>query len=346
MIYTGGNSIVGAYTNGVSVKEIYTNGVKVWPSETPPVLQNKIYYTSWDGNIVTPYKTSVSDWGVNIVSNTYSDGQGVIEFDGPILSICSYAFEGCTKLSSVVIPESVTSIGDCAFELSGVSSVEIQGQLLSIGDCAFRYCSRLRNFVIPASVTTIGNDAFGHSVLRSINIPASVTSIGNGICNTCLSLTSITVDINNVYYDSRDNCNAIIEKLGSKLVQGCINTVIPNDIVVIGKNSFKGIKITSITIPSTVTTIENGAFHLSSTLSSGLTSVTIPSSVTSIGGYAFNFQQYLSEVIVNALVPPSLGDLVFDNEASGRLIKVPSDLVQTYQTASGWSRYASSIVSQ
>ena len=95
------------------------------------------------------------------------------------------------------------------------------------------------------------------------------------------------------------------------------------------------------TLPSSVTEIQGYAFSYTS-----LSSIVIPSSVTSIGNNVFYEDTYLTEVIVNATVPPTLGNNVFDYNASGRLIKVPAGSVEVYKTASGWSVYASSIVAQ
>ena len=132
----------------------------------------------------------------------------------------------------------------------------------AIGGWAFLYCSRLTSIEIPNSVTTIGNSAF----------------------RDCSSLASISVAAGNTTYDSRDNCNAIIETATNTLIAGCKNTVIPNSVTTIGNNAFYGRNsLKSIEIPNSVTTIGNSAFSGCSSL----ISVTIPNSVTSIGDYAF-----------------------------------------------------------
>lgn len=96
----------------------------------------EIFYTSTDGNIVIPYKSNIFD--ANIVSNTYSNGQGVITFDGPITRIDDYAFMFCESLASIIIPYGV----------------------ISIGKAAFSHCSALKSITISNSVTTIGEEAF------------------------------------------------------------------------------------------------------------------------------------------------------------------------------------------
>ena len=94
---------------------------------------NEIWYTSTDGNTVTPYKTSTSVFGANIVSNTYENGKGVIKFDNSVTSIEYSAFRVCSTLTSIIIPNSVTTIGEQAFY----------------------YCTSITSITIPNSVTTI-----------------------------------------------------------------------------------------------------------------------------------------------------------------------------------------------
>ncbi|MBO7279671.1 MAG: leucine-rich repeat domain-containing protein, partial [Bacteroidaceae bacterium] len=134
-------------------------------------------------------------------------------------------------------------------------------------------------------VTSIKSSAFsGCSGLTSIEIPSSVTSISSSAFNGCSGLERISIDVNNSHYDSRDNCNAIIEIATNTLIAGCKNTVIPNTITSIGSWAFDGCSsLTSITIPNSVTSIGNDAFDGCSSL----TSITIPNSVTSIGNDAF-----------------------------------------------------------
>ena len=151
----------------------------------------------------------------------------------------------------------------------------------------FEYCSSLKSIEIPNSVTSIGDGAFtGCSSLTSIVIPNSVTSIGSLTFEYCPSLTSIVVASDNPVYDSRDNCNAIIEKSSNTLIVGCQNTVIPNSVTSIGFVAFCGccFDLTNIEIPNSVTTIGQGAFGDCS----GLTSIEIPNSVTSIESNAFS----------------------------------------------------------
>ena len=133
----------------------------------------------------------------------------------------------------------------------------------SIGDDAFSGCSGLTSVTIPNSVTSIGKWAFyGCTGLTSVTIPNSVTSIGEYAFDCCTGLESIIVEDGNTVYDSRNNCNAIIETETNTLLQGCNNTVIPGSVTSIGNYAF-GIceGLTSITIPNSVTSIGKGAFN-------------------------------------------------------------------------------------
>lgn len=269
MVYTNGNEIVDAYTNGVQVVEIYSNGVKVWPTTTPSPANNQIFYTSTNNAVVTPNRSNV--YGANIVSNTYTNGQGVIEFDGPVTSIGLAAFDGCSTLKTVTLPGSVTSIGDEAFwNCTKMTSINIPNSVTSIGSGAFWSCEKLQSIIMPDSVTSVGDEAFSYCHdLSTLVISSSLTMI----------------DINTF-----DDCSSL----------------------------------TSVVIPSSVTRIKYGAFDR-----------------------CFS----LAEVIVNNVTPPILDKNPYTNtydqfgmNASGRLIKVPLSSVSAYQSATGWSDYASYIV--
>ena len=221
-----------------------------------------------------------------------------------VTSIGGGAFSNCSGLTSVTIPNSVTSIGEWALNnCSGLTSVTIPNSVTSIGEWAFSFCSSLTSITIPNSVTNIGSYAFYNcSSLTSITIPSSVMSIGDGAFAACSGLTSVSVENGNTVYDSRDNCNAIIETATNTLLYGCNITIIPNNVTSIGNGAFSYCSgLTSITIPNSVTSIGSWAFSYCS----GLTSVTIGNSVTSIGNCAF----YNCSGLTSITIPNNVTDL-------------------------------------
>ena len=290
------------------------------------------------------------------------DTKGAVEIPTKIkniavTSIGNGAFNERTKLTSIEIPSSVTSIGERAFgDCSGLTSIEIPAGVTSIGEKAFMGCSGLTGIKIPAGVTSIGSSAFyGCSGLTSIEIPAGVTSIGYGAFYGCSGLTSINVEAGNVSYDSRDNCNAIIEKATNTLIQGCKNTKIPSSVTEIGGYAFDGCSgLTRIEIPSSVTRIGYGAFDGCSGLTSitveagnamydsrdnsnalietktntlilGCKSTKIPSSVTSIGSAAFQFCEGLTSITIPEGVT-SIGESAFEGCSGLTSIEIPSSV--------------------
>ena len=249
---------------------------------------------------------------INTASNELYIGCKNTTIPNNVTSIGEQAFRGCTGLKSITIPNSVTSIGERAFcNCTGLASITIPNSVTSIAYMAFYGCSSLTSVTIPNSVTDIGDNAFnGCSSLTSVTIPNSVTSIGEAFSG-CSGLTSIKVESGNQMYDSRNNCNAIIETSSNTLIAGCKNTIIPNSVTSIGDNAFDGCSgLTSVTIPSSVTSIGSSAFSECS----GLTSITIPSSVTSIGNHAFYQCTGLTTITIPNSVT-SIGNYAFSGTA-------------------------------
>ena len=305
------------------------------------------FYNEYNGSVVIP---SLVEYGGFTYSVT-SIGEGAfykcsgltsIEIPYSVTSIGEGAFYKCSGLTSIEIPNSVTSIGEWAFGYcTSLTSIEIPNSVTRIGDATFVYCSSLTDVVIGNSVTSIGKWAFGYCTsLTSIEIPNSVTSIGINAFANCSSLTSIVVDAGNTKYDSRNECNAIIETASNTLIAGCKNTIIPNSVTSIGDYAFSWCSsLTSIQIPYSVTSIGDEAFAqcssltsivvdagnskydsrndcnaiietASNTLIAGCQNTIIPNSVTSIGDYAFNWCTSLTSIQIPYSVT-SIGNYAF-----------------------------------
>ena len=257
----------------------------------------------------------------------------------PVTEIGYYSFNYCEGLTSVTIPTSVTHINKSAFiRCKGLTSIDI-----------------------PSSVTEIEDGAFTQSGITSVVIPRSVTFVGDNTFVNCDNLAAITVAEDNPKYDSRDNCNAIIETETNKLVAGCKNSIIPNTVTSLGHNAFFSCKgLTSITIPVSVTSMGYNAFGNCNTL----TSITIPGSVTSIGAWGMygsenlavvhligndeltigdNFLRNcrkLTDVYYYKEKLPAIGDLAFHQiDLENVTLHVPAAAVDAFKAAEPWSAF-------
>ena len=279
--------------------------------------------------------TSIDDWtfssctsltSIEVSGNNknYSSADGVL-FNKDKSELITYP-AGKTD-SEYVIPNSVISIGDSAFEnCTSLTSVTIPDSVTSIGRYTFENCTSLTSVTIPNSVTSIGDDAFYNCTsLTSVTIPDSVTSIGSGAFSNCTSLKSIEVSGNNKSYSSADG--VLFNKDKTELITypaGKTDSeyVIPNSVTSIGYSAFKNCtSLTSVTIGNSVTSIGNEAFYGCTSL----TSVTVPDSVTSIGDYAFCNCTSLTSVTIPDSVT-SIGYSAFRGCTSLTSVTIPDSV--------------------
>lgn len=304
--------------------------------------------------------TTIGDWAFRKCSGLKS-----IIIPNSVTIIGKKAFDSCTGLTNVIIPNNVATIGYSAFyRCTGLSEIIIGNHVTTIDAYAFEYCTNVTEIIIPNSVTTLGYNVFGGcEKLKEIVIPKNVTEIKGALFQVCNALEKIIVEDDNPNYDSRDNCNAIIEKSTKTLLSGCKNTIIPQNVDIIGDFAFSGFKdISNITIPLGVITIGKGAFwgcgltdlDIPISVTSvgerafqqcfALKSISIPLSVKNIGSYAFYDCTELTNITSNILNPFAVDESAFqllgdsDNPITASL-NVPIETKEKYQTTAGWNKF-------
>ena len=262
--------------NGTDGLEYYplpddTYGVK---AGTTKYLSEIEIPATYNGKPVTQILPEAFSSATNLTSITIPDS---------VTSIGYYAFRDCTSLTSVVIGEGVTSIGDAAFSnCTSLSSVVIGDSVTSIGNLAFDDCSSLTSVVIGEGVTSIGGWAFQScSSLTSVVIGDSVTSIGNYAFCACTSLTSVVIpdSVTSIGSGAFSGCNTIVVETGNQNYHVSGNCLIETE----SKTLLWGTDTSVIPTDGSVTSIGDYAFYDCTSLSS----VVIPDSVTSIGNSAF-----------------------------------------------------------
>ena len=280
----------------------------VVPNGVKSIENNAFCYCSGLTSVTIPSSvTSIGDNGFYGCS-----GMTNVMISNSVKTIGKNAFSYCRNLKNITIPNSVTSIGVSAFSnCKGLTDIIIPNSVSSIPVLTFYADSSLTKITIPNSVKSIGDRAFENCIsLASIVIPKSVETIGSKVWLGCGNMSSMKVESGNKNYDSRNDCNAIIETATNTLIAGCKTTTIPNGVTSIGEFAFCNCN--------------------------GLRSITIPSSVTSIGNYAFQNINFNSVQSLNP-TPPTMSDNAFYNTA---ILVLPTGSKEVYQNATGWSKFS------
>lgn len=227
-------------------------------------------------------------------------------------------------IRSLVIPNSVTAIEDYAFCYSGLYDCVIGNSVTTLGDYAFYGSRNMKHLTLGNSVTTIGDWAFFEcSSLTALHFPATVTHIGERSLERCGVLDTISVDSNNPCYDSRDNCNALIETATNTIIKGGNITVIPNTVTTIATCAFAGLSTArSVVIPANITTMNDAAYANCNYMKDVFCFIPDPDLVE-VSGNAFSLIGYSYD---------------------SRTLHVPYDAVEAYQASSAWQPYFGSIV--
>jgi len=271
-----------------------------------------------ENNIVIPPTSPSGDSVISIDVSAFENCTSLesIAIPDGVTHIGTWAFLHCTSLESITIPNSVTTIGSRAFEnCTSLESITISNRVTTIGYGAFIGCTSLASVTIPNSITAIGQRMFENCTsLTSITIPNSVTEISSWAFEGCTSLSNITVDKNNEVYKSIDgnlytNDNVLIRYAIGKTNA---NFVIPMGVTTVSNHAFSGCSnLRSITIPDSVTLIKEAAFENCTSL----TSITIPDSVTLIEEAAFKGCDSLENIVL-PFVGRSLDDVRRRSEKS------------------------------
>ncbi len=308
---------------------------------------NEIWYTTTDGNKIA----------FEAPSNTYIDGKGVILFNNDLTNL-NYSFRDYTTLTSMSLPDGITSIGNYAFyALPELASIILPDSLQSIGESAFYHCSSLTSITLPDGITSIGADAFQLCTsLASVNLPASLTSIGKAsfyhtkissisvpegitsiesVFGQCHDLTSITLpaSLTSIGRMTFYECSSLtsitlpagLTSLGERAFYGCSSLTsidIPDGITSIEQMTFERCRLlASITLPDGITSIGEGAFRSCAALES----ITLPDGITSIGNNAFASCIALESITLpHGLV--TLGAGAFDTCRSLLSITIPDNI--------------------
>ena len=282
--------------------------------------------------VATKFNVTSTDSATQICNSNAISQFSKIYIDGVLLEEISdsYTFDTTGEHTIEYVLADPTVIDDDAFNgCTSLTNISIPNSVEVISDGAFNGCTNLVDVNIPDSVVSIGIESFNECTsLTSITIPNNVTNLFEGAFLNCTNLTSVTIGNN-------------VKTIGEYAFSGCsslTNVIIPNSVTSIGQSAFSGCSnLTNLTIGNGVILIDDYTFGDCTSL----TNVVIPNNITSIGDAAFANCTSLISVTVEATVPPTIVSTAFNSNAENRKIYVPVESVTTYKTE--WSDYADNI---
>ena len=284
-----------------------------------------------DGDIFTALTPEGVEMTFKVISAT---GKTCQIGDGENCSFSS-SYSGTITIPATANGYSVITIAPWACGQSNITAAIISQGIQNIEDRAFGFNSNLVSISLPEGLTRIGNNiVWGCSKLSSFHVPSTVQEFETQF-GWCDALEQITVAEGNTIYDSRDNCNAVIEKATNTLIAGCKATIIPNTVERLSSTSFGFLpSLTEMIIPEGVKALDNQVFAYTS-----LSTITIPSTVESIGSSSFENCDHLVEVRVNRKTPFTLRDDVFTDIAYNGTLYVPKGSKALYDADDVWSNF-------
>ena len=261
-----------------------------------------------DGELNEAEAAVVTDLGTVFKGNKLIKSFDELQYFTGLNNIANGAFQGCTKLISISIPNNVARIGEHAFEGSGLTRIAIPNGITTIGNWAFQLCENLETVFLPESVENIGGAAFAYCPkLSTINLPSRLRVLSDWLFTNCVAIRSIQI---------------------------------PHSVTTILNNCFQGSGLQSIIIPDGVTSIENNAFLNCKNLSS----ITLGNGLTSVVGHAFSGCSSLTNVYCYAEAVPSASDDTFDGTNIGAAtLYVPKASMTVYKTTKPWSDFGSIV---
>ncbi len=337
------------------------------------------------GKLIHYNFTSGSSVGVTNNPNNYSGSitiPSTVTYNNNVYSVSSiedYAFQNCTNLSSITIPNSILNIGSYAFSnCSSLSSITLPNSLKHIDEYAFYFCTSLQSIVLPDSISQISSSCFYNTNISSINIPDNVKSIGNQAFGFCANLRKanlsnvINIDDYAFYY-----CTTIdsiifpntLKRIGYNAFHHCDSiksVILPNSLTELAESSFSYChSLEYLSLPSSLTKIKPNTFNYCNNIKYlnipigvteigenafsncfSLDSIFIPSTVQILGNSCFNNCGQLISLTNLALTPQTINSTTFTGVNPNAILKVPCGYDSIYQASPYWSSFTNIIDNQ